>query len=66
MRKFTVNGGNLFRIAAEHLGSATQWIRIARLNALSDPQLDASAGPFTLKLPDRDASIGDGGGIAPQ
>lgn len=66
MRKLTVTGGNLFRIAAEQLGSATQWIRIARLNALSDPQLDTGAGPLTLKLPDRDAGVSDGGGIARQ
>lgn len=66
MRKITVTGGNLFRIAAEQLGSATQWIRIARLNALSDPQLNTVNGPVTLELPARDAEVSDGGGIARQ
>ena len=39
MRTITVVGGNLFQIAAEQLGDATQWIRIAQLNRLSDPML---------------------------
>lgn len=61
MRTITVAGGNLFRIAAEQLGDATQWIRIAQLNALSDPML---VGVTTLLIPDRDANAG--GGIAAQ
>ncbi len=61
MRTFTTAGGNLFRIAAEQLGDATQWIRIAQLNQLSDPML---TGLVTLKLPLPDPSAG--GGIARQ
>jgi hypothetical protein len=61
MRGITVAGGNLFQIAAEQLGDATQWIRIAQLNNLSDPML---AGVVTLLIPDRDPSAG--GGIAAQ
>ncbi|HST75456.1 MAG TPA: hypothetical protein VLJ20_08800 [Acetobacteraceae bacterium] len=61
MRSITVAGGNLFQIAAEQLGDATQWIRIAQLNDLSDPML---AGVVTLLIPDRDLSAG--GGIAAQ
>jgi hypothetical protein len=61
MRTIAVTGGNLFRIAADHLGDATQWIRIAQLNGLSDPMLD---GIVTLKLPQRDPNAG--GGIATQ
>jgi hypothetical protein len=61
MRSITVAGGNLFQIAAEQLGDATQWIRIAQLNNLSDPML---VGVLTLLIPDRDPSAG--GGIAPQ
>jgi hypothetical protein len=61
MRGITVAGGNLFQIAAEQLGDATQWIRIAQLNNLSDPML---AGVVILLIPDRDPSAG--GGIAPQ
>lgn len=61
MRTLATAGGNLFRIAAETLGDATQWIRIAQLNALTDPQL---TGITTLLIPDPDASAG--GGIASQ
>ena len=61
MRTLTVAGGNLFRIAAEQLGDATQWIRIAQLNGISDPML---SGIVTLRLPARDPSAG--GGISGQ
>ena len=61
MQTLTTAGGNLFRIAAETLGDATQWIRIAQLNNLADPQL---AGIATLLIPDTDPSAG--GGIASQ
>lgn len=61
MKLITVAGGNLFRIAAEQLGDATQWIRIAQLNELSDPML---SGLITLRIPNTDPN--SGGGIAPQ
>ena len=61
MRTLTVAGGNLFRIAAEQLNDATQWVRIARLNNLSDPVLQ---GLVTLAIPDPDPTAG--GGIASQ
>jgi LysM domain len=57
----TVAGDNLFRLAAMYLGDATQWIRIAELNRLSDPML---AGVSVLLIPDIDP--GSGGGIAAQ
>ncbi len=57
MRTITVAGGNLFRIAAVHLGDATQWIRIAQLNGLSDPVL---TGVVTLRLPARNPNAGGG------
>lgn len=51
-------GGNLFVIAAQYLGDATQWNRIANLNAMTDPV-------FTdiriLKIPPVDANAGNGG-----
>ena len=59
MGTITVAGGNLFRIAAEQLGDATQWVRIAALNRLSDPVLD---GLTLLRIPDLDPDAG--GGIA--
>ena len=61
MQTITVAGGNLFAIAASQLGDATQWIRIAQLNDLDDPQL---AGVTTLLIPD--AQPDAGGGIAQQ
>ena len=51
MRTITVGGGDLFRVALEHLDDATQWHRIAALNGLDDPVL---AGLSTLRLPERD------------
>ncbi len=53
----TVVGGNLFALAATHLGDATQWIRIAQVNNLSDPAL---TGVMTLVLPPVDPSAGGG------
>lgn len=55
MRVLTVAGGDLFRLALEHLGDATQWNRIAALNGLDDPVLD---GLQTLRLPERDLNAG--------
>ena len=61
MRTITIAGGNLFRVAAEQLGDATQWIRIAQLNGLTDPVL---YGVVTLRIPNTDLYAG--GGIASQ
>ncbi len=61
MQTIQVVGGDLFRVAAQYLGDATQWIRIAQLNSIADPWLP---GVVTLRIPDRDPSAG--GGIATQ
>ena len=61
MRMITVAGGNLFQLAAQYLNDATQWIRIAQQNGLSDPMLN---GVTNLLIPDLDP--GAGGGIADQ
>jgi len=61
MTTITVAGGDLFHIAAVQLGDATQWVRIAQLNGLRDPQL---SGITTLRLPPVNAQAG--GGIAAQ
>lgn len=61
MRSIQVAGGDLFRLALTYLGDATQWIRIAQLNGLSDPML---RGAMTLRLPERDTPAG--GGVARQ
>ena len=61
MSVIVVTGGSLFQIASEYLGDATQWIRIAQLNGLTDPMLQ---GLVTLRLPTMDATAG--GGIVQQ
>ena len=61
MQTIQVAGGNLFRIAMVYLGDATQWVRIAQLNGISDPMLN---GTVTLQIPDQDPNAG--GGIAAQ
>jgi hypothetical protein len=55
----TVIGGNLFQLAAVYLADATQWIRIAQVNDLSDPVL---IGLVELTIPPVDPTAG--GGIA--
>jgi len=59
MQVIVVSGGNLFQIAAQYLLDATEWIRIAQLNRISDPWLN---GLQSLTLPDVDASAGGGVG----
>ena len=49
MNTISVVGGDLFHIAAQQLGDATQWIRIAQLNNLMDPNVP---GQMTLLIPD--------------
>lgn len=56
------SGGNLFRIALEQLGDATQWWRIAQANGLTDFML---SGNGTLTIPDPDTSF-NGLGLPPQ
>jgi nucleoid-associated protein YgaU len=64
MQVIMVTGGNLFQLAAQYLGDATQWVRIAQLNDIRDPWLTGPvvSGPVTLKLPDLDPSAGGGVG----
>lgn len=61
MKTITTAGGDLFHVAAAQLGDATQWIRIAQANGLSDPQL---SGVVTLIIPDVNPDAT--GGIASQ
>lgn len=53
-----VAGGNLFALAAQYLGDATQWNRIASLNGLTDFLI---TGTMTLQIPPVDANAGNGG-----
>lgn len=57
MKTITTAGGNLFVLALEHLGDATQWNRIAQANGLLDPFLTGTA---TLRIPAVDANAGGG------
>ncbi len=61
MKSITVAGDNLFRIAAVELADATQWIRIAELNNISDPII---TGIVSLLIPE--ANRNETGGVVPQ
>jgi len=58
VNQVTVSGGNLFSLAAQFLGDATQWNRIARYNGIWDPMI---VGTVTLWIPPVDANAGNGG-----
>jgi hypothetical protein len=61
MQTITVIGGSLFEIAATELGSALQWINIARANNLVDPII---VGRCELAIPPFSSIFSDG--IGPQ
>jgi hypothetical protein len=61
MQTVTVSGTTLFHVAAAYLNDATQWVRIAQQNNLTDPMI---YGVTTLVIPAVDPNMG--GGIAPQ
>lgn len=61
MRTINIAGDNLFRVAAVELADATQWIRIAELNGISDPIIGSMV---SLLIPDINPDAT--GGIAPQ
>lgn len=54
----TVTGANLFRLAAQFYGDATQWNRIAAANGLWDFLVP---GTMTLVIPAPNPSAGNGG-----
>jgi hypothetical protein len=61
VKTLAIVGGNLFQLAAQELGDATQWIRIAQQNDILDPVI---SGPISLQIPDPIAY--GGGGVASQ
>ena len=61
MQTIIAIGGNLFEIAAAQLGSALQWINIARTNNLSDPML---SGQNQITIAPYSSTFSDG--IGPQ
>lgn len=62
MLTVTVAGGNLYALAAQYLGDATQWNRIAQVNGLLDPVV---TGIVTLQIPSVDDTAGGGIYVAP-
>ena len=63
MQTVTVAGGNLFKLALQYLGDATQWNRIWQANQATlgnrpDPIL---TGIHTLNIPSQ--NTGAGGGV---
>jgi hypothetical protein len=59
VRTIATIGGNLFEIAAAQLGSALQWINIARANNLTDPML---LGTNQIIIPPFSPILSDGFG----
>ena len=59
VQTITTIGGNLFEIAAVRLGSAMQWINIARANNLTDPMI---YGQKELVIPPPSPVFSDGTG----
>lgn len=62
MQSVTVPGGDLFSLAAQLLGDAQQWVRIAAANDLRDTTL---TGITTLRIPQA-VPAGSTGGLPPQ
>ena len=58
-----VVGGDLYRLALQYYGDATQWWRIARANNLTDPVL---VGHQTLVIPDQSTTPDTGGVLVPR
>lgn len=50
-------GMDLFSLAAQYLNDATQWIRIAQANGLSDPIISVVGSLF---IPDADPTLTGG------
>jgi nucleoid-associated protein YgaU len=57
LKTVTVAGGNLFAIALQVLGDATQWNRIAQQNGMTDPWF---TGVVTLAIPPTNSAAGGG------
>jgi hypothetical protein len=56
--QMTVVGGDLYRLAAQNYGDATQWYRIAASNGLYDPVVP---GPIVLVVPNPSMQPTNGG-----
>lgn len=58
LQTVTLLSGNLFQVAAQYLGDASQWNRIARLNGMTDPFF---TGYTVLKIPAVNPNASNGG-----
>jgi hypothetical protein len=56
--EITVTNADLFKLAAQAYGDATQWYRIAAANFLVDPVVP---GPITLLIPAPSTQPSNGG-----
>lgn len=61
MKTITVSATTLFKVAADELGDALQWVLIARYNRLTDPMI---VDLTTLAIPSPSPTAADG--IGPQ
>ena len=55
----SLSAANLFALAAQYLGDATQWNRIAALNGFTDFLVNGLTAP--ILIPPYDANAGNGG-----
>lgn len=58
MQTISVTGTTLYDLAAEYLGDATQWVRIAAQNGIADPHITGE--PQTIIIPDVDPTATGG------
>jgi hypothetical protein len=61
MKTIIVSNTNLFKIAAQEMGDAMQWVAIARYNNIRDPMITALT-QLTIPTPSEIFA----GGIGPQ
>lgn len=54
-----LSSANLFQLAAQYLGDATQWSRIASLNGFTDFLVNGLTAP--ILIPPYDKNAGSGG-----
>lgn len=60
----SLSSANLFQLAAQYLGDATQWNRIAQLNGFTDFLVSGLTAP--ILIPPYDVGAGNGGLLGAQ
>lgn len=58
MQTVRVTGTTLYRLAAQYLGDATQWVRIAQQNGIADPVI--TGDPVDIVIPDKNPAATGG------